>query len=251
VGSGAANLQKELVAKVKAVAPRTRAALLKSCPVANPSPLAPRAVREIDLSSHPTDIVVIGSSTGGPPVLEGILSALPASLACPLVVAQHMPAMFTKSMTQRLSEVCAIRLVHAEQDCLLEAGRAYICEGGRHARVHRIAATGRLRLEISAKPESALYKPSVTELFQSCALAAKERGVGVMLTGMGDDGKPGAIAMYKAGAKVLAQLGETCAVYGMPKAVVDSGAASAVLDPASLARALCGLGAGGGSRQAA
>jgi two-component system chemotaxis response regulator CheB len=153
-----------------------------------------------------------------------------------------MPAMFTKSMSERLAEMCKIKVRHAEADCKLEKGVAYITMGGRHARVHGLGhAGGSYRLEVSERPADALYKPSVNELFHSASLCGRERCLGVMLTGMGDDGCIGAKAIHASGGLILAQAAETCAVYGMPRAVVEAGIVAAALTPASLGQAVAHL----------
>lgn len=238
IGAGSESVRRDLIARVKAVAPAARKAALKTCPIANPSPLSKSPAREYTLANpQQLEVIVIGSSTGGPPILEQILMAIPADLHVPIVVAQHMPAMFTKSMAERLGEVCKIQVLHAENDGLLQPGTAYITVGGKHSRVHKMAG-GKYRVEVSPKPEEALYKPCVNELFASCAAAGKDRALGVMLTGMGDDGSIGAKALHAAGSPILAQLGETCAVYGMPKAVVDAGVATASLTPDQIARCI-------------
>lgn len=253
LGAGSPQARKELLAKLKAMGDTRRhsagpAGFAGACAVrpppakssATPGSRPAPVPHAITLDPRNVDLIVIGSSTGGPPVLEQILSALPRDLPVPVVVAQHMPRLFTKSISERLNDLCQIRVAHAEADTDLAPATAYIIPGGMHGRVHRAGATrgGRTRLEISEVPTDALYKPSVHELFMSCAKSLLGRGVGVMLTGMGDDGGQGAKAMHKAGATVLAQSAETCVVYGMPKAVVDAGAATAALSPADIALSL-------------
>lgn len=249
IGAGNEQIRRDLIARVKAVSPAAkRAALSATSPAAAAQRGAP--VRSVSLAGKAVDLVVIGSSTGGPPILEQVLGALPKALPVPVVIAQHMPALFTKSMAERLGEICAVPVVHAEHDQLMQAGTAYLIVGGKHGRVQRMGAAsgGRWRLEVNGKPETALYKPSVNELFLSAAQAG-ERAVGVMLTGMGDDGCVGARSMHAAGATILTQLGETCAVYGMPKAVVEAGVSHAALTPQQLGECLAALG-GGQSRGA-
>ncbi len=201
------------------------------------------------LSGTQYDLLVIGSSTGGPPVLETLFAAMPAGLSMPVVVAQHMPVLFTKSMAQRLDAQSAITVVHGEQGMPLLPGTAYILPGGLHGRVVRSAA-GRLALDIGPEPTTAVYKPSVNELFSSAAKATGRRTLAVMLTGMGDDGKFGARELKAAGAKLLAQNAATCVVYGMPKAVIEEGLGTA-LTPPQIARALTSLGGAGARTRAA
>lgn len=223
-----------------ATAPQQPATVLVSSPTAPVAIEAARIIKASALRDKRAEILVIGSSTGGPPVLETILTALPADLPVPVVVAQHMPALFTRSLSERLDELCAIPVRHADAHTNLVPGTAYIIVGGRHGCVVR-DRSGAFRLEISDQPPEALYKPSVDELMHSTALAARSQALALMLTGMGDDGCRGARAMRDQGAVVLAQSAETCVVYGMPRAVVVNGAAHAALPPEVLARIAASL----------
>ncbi|MEL7484104.1 MAG: chemotaxis-specific protein-glutamate methyltransferase CheB, partial [Planctomycetota bacterium] len=139
------------------------------------------------LKLTPPACVVIGSSTGGPPALEALLAELTPELAFPVIIAQHMPPMFTQSLATRLDAQSPLSVVHAETGMPLVAGKAYVAQGGRHIRVARVG-TGRTRLEITAQPTEALYKPSVNVLFETASRVFGDRALGVMLTGMGDDG---------------------------------------------------------------
>ncbi len=231
LGAQRAEARKELIAKVRAVGSRGMGDS-KFLHVAPPTPVGVRREFAWPVGTA-CEMVVVGSSTGGPPVLETVLSAIPKDFAAPVVVAQHMPVLFTRSMSQRLGAICALPVDHGEGDTMLQPGRIVIIEGGKHGRVHRLAGTGRARLEISPRPADALYKPSVNELFASAAAFGKHC-LGVMLTGMGDDGKKGSEPLKAAGGVIVAQAPETCAVYGMPRAVVEGGLASAALTPDQL-----------------
>ncbi len=183
------------------------------------------------------ELMVIGSSTGGPPVLETILKDLPLDMSVPIVVAQHMPKLFTKSMSDRLDSLSVLKVVQGESGMPLSPGTVYIGEGGSHIRVRKSSA-GRMAIEISDQPSDALYKPCVNELFTSAAKAVGSGCLGVMCTGMGDDGAIGAKPLKDAGGKLLAQNESTCVVYGMPKAVVEAGLADAALSPEQIAQAI-------------
>lgn len=187
------------------------------------------------------DVTLIGSSTGGPPALEQVLTSLPPDLSCPVVVAQHMPELFTKSMSERLDQQCAITVVHGENRMPLHRGTAYIIPGGKHGRVHR-AGPGRLELEITSEPLEALYKPSVNELFLSGARVIKSRALAVIMTGMGDDGFIGGRELAAAGGKILAQSADSCVVYGMPKGLTSHGLVEASLTPREIGRSVATLG---------
>lgn len=186
-------------------------------------------------------LVAIGSSTGGPPVLERLITALPASLSVSVVVAQHMPAMFTKSLAERLDQQAAVTVVHGEHGMPVLPGAVYIAPGGEHTRVVRTAGTGRPRLEIGVEPSAAHYRPSVNELFRTAGELMGPKALGVMLTGMGEDGLEGSHVLKARGGVLLAQSASSCVVYGMPRAVIEAGLADGVLPPERLAGVLGGL----------
>lgn len=186
------------------------------------------------------EVVVIGSSTGGPPVLEAIAEGLPSDFSAPIVIAQHMPLLFTQSMTERLARVGRLRVVLGADGMRLESGVMYVCPGGSHGRVVR-GERGQLQLEVNGEPRSALYKPSVDELFLSAARAVGPKGLGVVLTGMGEDGLIGAKELRSRGGQILAQDAESSVVYGMPRAVAVAGLIAASLPPARITEALSAL----------
>ena len=192
------------------------------------------------LNQRDFDLLCIGSSTGGPPVLEKILPALPADLGLPVVVAQHMPRMFTESMAKRLGELCTLPVVHGQDRMPLQAGRIHIAPGGEHTRIDRLSLNQR-QIRVGPDPVEALYMPSADVLYQSAARLCGKRVLGVILTGIGHDGVEGAADLHRAGAPMLAQNRASCVVYGMPKAVVDAGYATAVLHPDQIAQTLSQL----------
>lgn len=183
------------------------------------------------------DLLAIGSSTGGPPVLETIIGSLPADLPLPAVVAQHMPATFTKSLAERLDQESAVTVVHGEDGMPLLAGTVYVIPGGKHGRVKKVGL-GRLALEISGEPAAALYKPAVNELYASAAAVCGKRTLALILTGMGDDGLIGGRALKASGGTILAQDMLSCVVYGMPKAIAQAGLADGSMPPEDLAGVL-------------
>ncbi|MEL6795540.1 MAG: chemotaxis response regulator protein-glutamate methylesterase [Planctomycetota bacterium] len=185
--------------------------------------------------------VVIGSSTGGPPALERMLAHVPAECSFPIIIAQHMPPMFTQSLASRLDAQCDIKVVHAETGMPLLPGTAYVAQGGRHLRVARVGA-GRTRLEVAAEPAEALYKPSVNVLFESAAKVFGSSTLGVMLTGMGDDGLEGARSLVAAGGTLLGQDEDSSVVYGMPRAVHEAQLVKWQSDPMGLGKGIAQLG---------
>lgn len=182
------------------------------------------------------DIVVIGVSTGGPPVVQKILSALPADFPACILVAQHMPASFTGPFAKRLDGVCRIKVTEAVNGDKIQNGHAYVCPGGKHI---GIQMRGPLpEVLVTAEPTSALYKPSVNVLMETAGNGLGRRVLGVMLTGMGSDGCDGAKVLKQRGGYLIAQNEASCVVYGMPKAVVDAGLADQILDVEDIARAI-------------
>lgn len=179
------------------------------------------------------DIVVIGVSTGGPPVVQKILSALPANLSACILVAQHMPASFTGPFAKRLDGVCALSVTEAVNGDRLVNGHAYICPGGRHIGVQMRGPLAEVL--VTDEPKSALYKPTVNLLMETAGKCMGRRVLGVMLTGMGSDGVDGARVLKEKGGWLIAQSEATCVVYGMPKAVVDAGLADQVVDADDIA----------------
>ncbi len=186
------------------------------------------------------DVVCVGSSTGGPPVLEEILPAMPAESSAPVVVAQHMPLLFTKSMAERLAQSCPMRVVHVENGQPLEPRTIHICPGGSHTHVTKVGLA-RYSLKVSPEPRQALYRPSVDALLASAATATGARTLAVVLTGIGEDGLQGAKQLKDRGGTILAQSAETCVVYGMPKAVTENGLVVASLTPRQIAQSLATL----------
>ncbi len=167
-----------------------------------------------------TDVVLIGVSTGGPPALQAILSAIPASFPAPILIVQHMPVGFTASLADRLNRICQIRVKEAQNGELAVPGTVYIAPGGLHLKLMK--AGNDLQLKLDAKPEGSLHTPSVDALFESAAEACGSSVLAFVLTGMGKDGAAGALMVSKAGGRILVQSEETSVVFGMPKAVMDS-----------------------------
>ncbi|MCA9298131.1 MAG: chemotaxis-specific protein-glutamate methyltransferase CheB [Phycisphaerales bacterium] len=230
-------MQDELIRKLKAI---SGAKLPDDSPEA-PTTVAPPVEGRVDLKRVP-ELVLIGSSTGGPPVLERILTSVPSTFPVPIVIAQHMPPMFTKTLSSRLHDLCKIPIRHGEATGALEPGTATIVAGGRQGRIVR-SGSGRLGLEISDRPAEALYKPSVDVLFESASEVTREAGIAIVLTGMGNDGAMGAAKLRARSWQVVTQQAETCVVYGMPRAAVENGSSTASMAPASIGGLLGAIGA--------
>jgi two-component system, chemotaxis family, protein-glutamate methylesterase/glutaminase len=169
-----------------------------------------------------TDMVVaIGTSTGGTQALEAVLTALPR--VCPgIVVVQHMPEKFTEAFARRLDSVSQVEVKEAQSGDRVVPGRVLIAPGGRHMLLKRSGA--QYYVDIVDGPPVSRHRPSVDVLFRSVAQCAGRNALGIIMTGMGDDGANGLLEMRQAGAHTLAQDEDSCVVYGMPKEAVKRGA---------------------------
>ena len=221
----------ELVAAVKAAARANvsrlagRGAPLVAAPKLSadavlPSSDAPAMVQTTE------QVVAIGTSTGGTQALEEVLTRLPR--VCPgIVIVQHMPEKFTAAFASRLDQLCDITVKEAENNDRVIPGRALIAPGGRHMLLRRAGA--QYFVEVVDGPLVNRHRPSVDVLFRSVARAAGNNALGVIMTGMGDDGAAGLLEMHKAGAFTVAQDEQSCVVYGMPKEAVKRGAVDKIV----------------------
>lgn len=178
-------------------------------------------------------LVVIGASTGGPPVLDTILSQLPAHYPYPIVIVQHIAEGFLDGLVNWLQPKCKLKIHIAENNQLIEAGHVYIAPDH-----HHLAVTSQERLILSdAEPENGI-RPSVCFLFRSVAKTYGSRAIGILLTGMGRDGAAGLHQMREQGAITIAQDQGTSAVFGMPNEAIKLGAAQFILPPDKIAQSL-------------
>jgi two-component system chemotaxis response regulator CheB len=180
-------------------------------------------------------VVAIGASTGGTETLRVLLEAMPAD-APGLVIVQHMPEHFTAAFARRLDRTCAIDVKEAENGDRIINGRALIARGNHHLLVHRSGA--HYTVEVTEGSLVSRHRPSVDVLFRSVAQAAGPNAVGVIMTGMGDDGAEGLLEMKREGATTLAQDESSCVVFGMPKEAIARGAADEVLPLTHIAGAV-------------
>ena len=197
--------------------------------------LEARAPRAAWLPEHECRIVALAASTGGPEVLRTILTALPEDVPG-LVVVQHMPRAFTRAFARRLDSACALSVSEAEDGEPVEPGRALVAPGGRHLEVRRTGEI--LRACLSDGPPVGHHRPSADLFFRSVATAAGPSGLGVLLTGMGQDGAAGLLEMRRAGATTLAQDEASSVVFGMPGRAVALGAACHVVGLDAMAVAI-------------
>jgi len=165
--------------------------------------------------------VAIGTSTGGTQALEEVLTRLPR-VSPGIVVVQHMPEAFTAAFAERLNSLCQIDVKEGQNNDRVIQGRALIAPGGKHMVLRRSGA--QYQVEIVDGPLVNRHRPSVDVLFRSVAKCAGANALGIIMTGMGDDGAAGLLEMRSAGARTIAQDEESCVVYGMPKEAVKRGA---------------------------
>jgi two-component system chemotaxis response regulator CheB len=211
------NLADELKTKIRALAgghPQP-----PSAPVAAPAP-PPPVVKPVSQAHH-ADVVVIGTSTGGPPALQAIIPRLPEDLAAAVLVVQHMPLGFTRSLAERLDARSEVPVREAREGEAIEPGTVLIAPAGSHMKVRRKGQA--VRVALDEEPRASLHRPSVDILMVSVARVYGARALGVVLTGMGADGVEGLRAIREAGGQTLAESEETCIIYGMPKAAVEAG----------------------------
>lgn len=180
-------------------------------------------------------IVAMGTSTGGTQALEAVLTQLPE--VCPgVVVVQHMPEKFTAAFAQRLHNLCRCEVLEARDGDRVMPGRVLIAPGGKHMQLRRSGA--QYCVSVADGPPVNRHKPSVDVLFRSVAKVAGANALGIIMTGMGDDGARGLLEMREAGAHTIAQDKDSCVVYGMPKEAVDMGAAVKVVPLLSIPGAI-------------
>jgi two-component system chemotaxis response regulator CheB len=193
-------------------------------------------------------VLALGASTGGTNALEAVLAALPATTPG-LVIVQHMPAGFTTAFAARLNRVSALEVREAADGDSVQPGRALIAPGDRHMRLRRRST--RYVVTVSDGPLVSRHRPSVDVLFQSVAKEAGHHAMGVIMTGMGDDGVNGLDTMRRAGAPTLAQDEASCVVYGMPREAVERGAAVDTVALSDIPERLLAFAAAGGPQSRA
>jgi len=185
---------------------------------------APPSLASVRFTPHA--ILAIGASTGGTEAIETVLRRLPQSIPG-TVIAQHIPAGFSRAFAERLNQICPMEIKEAADGDEVVTGRAVVAPGDFHMRLERCGGVYRVRIQTG--PRVCYQRPSVDVLFQSVAESAGKHAVGVLLTGMGSDGAQGLLAMRQRGARTIAQDESTCVVFGMPKEAVKLGAANQVV----------------------
>ena len=231
----------DLISAVKAAARANVRRLVPSAPAA--APVRPKLSADAILPAGSAmvqtteTVVAIGTSTGGTQALEAVLRALPR-VSPGIVVVQHMPEKFTGAFAQRLDSLCEVEVREARHGDRVMPGRVLIAPGGRHMLLKRSGA--QYVVDVIDGPPVSRHRPSVDVLFRSAARFAGRNAVGVIMTGMGDDGARGLKEMHDAGAWTVAQDEASCVVYGMPKEAVKLGGVDKVLPLTDIPAAILG-----------
>lgn len=207
-------LRDELVKKIRLAAEARSVRAHPLAPVASSTPLERR---------H--DVIVLGTSTGGPQAIARLIPALPGHLAVPLLIALHIPAGYTEALAARLDAASALDVREAEDGLELRPGLVILARGGAHLRVIRRGTKS--LVEVDHRVSGSPYAPSVDLLFQSAAAVYGRRTLGVVLTGMGDDGLRGSETIQRAGGTILTESEISCVIYGMPQRVKEAGLSNA------------------------
>jgi two-component system chemotaxis response regulator CheB len=226
----------ELIEKVKAAAGIPMARVKISAPAADEAAAqqqSPASVTRKELA----DVVVIGISTGGPQALKQLIPQLPADFPAPVAMVMHMPVGYTEMYARKLDEQSPLEVREAHEGDVMRAGLALLAPAGRHLTFRRRAA-GEVVAHLDSRPFDLPHRPSVDVLFQSAAEVYRQRVLGVVMTGMGSDGKQGAAWIKAQGGLVYTESEETCVVYGMPSSVVEAGLSDRSVPLDKMARAI-------------
>src|SRR5262245_40755335 len=224
VSAGMQSVRDQLLPKIKALCPFNVPAVpatAKSAPKRFATPLQPPRQKRT------CDVIVIGSSTGGPQALGTVLKALPGSVPVPIVIVQHMPPVFTRHLADRLNQESALTVKEAQGGETLEPGHAFIAPGDFHLELRRDGVA--VKTVLNQGPPENSCRPAVDVLFRSAANVYGSGCLAVVLTGMGQDGLRGGEHVVRAGGALIAQDEASCVVWGMPRAVTEAGLASHVV----------------------
>ena len=228
-------LRREVMDRLRALAPATPGNGVRVGPAPGPGPGEGELAR--------CDLCVIGASTGGPAAVQRILQGLPAGFPMPVVIVQHMPVGFTRPFAERLASLARVRVAEAQDGTRLVPGTALIAPAGQHLRV-----SPNLAVILASEPRDAKHIPSVDVMMRSAARARPGRVLGILLTGMGEDGAEGMATIRAGGGVTIAESEASCVVYGMPRAAVQRGGAEWVLPLSDIANLLAGVRSVHGSR---
>lgn len=242
-------IKDELVAKVENAANISISKLKKVPPkVVVTTPILPERKTEVNETISPKSVtnwskatkkmVLIGTSTGGPRALQEVITKLPKDMQAPVLIVQHMPAGFTKSLAERLNQLAEIEVKEAENGDIIRNGHAYIAPGGYHMKIHKIGNTYSILLDKEEAPRAG-HRPAVDVLFENNSHYNDFDKIAVIMTGMGSDGSKGLVQLKKNGNVVaIAESADSCIVYGMPKAAVETKLVNEVVELENIAKAI-------------
>jgi two-component system chemotaxis response regulator CheB len=209
----------ELIEKVKAAGQIA----LNRIPITTEPRIAPEIEPATQIAgSHAVDVVVIGISTGGPQALKRLIPQLPEDFPVPILMVMHMPVGYTEMYAAKLNELSRLEVREAAEGDEVKTGRVFLAPAGRHLSVKRDTG-GKIVTHLDARPFNTLHKPAVDVLFQSAAEVYGNRILGVVMTGMGSDGRQGAAWIKSQGGLVFTEAESSCVVYGMPSVVKEAG----------------------------
>ena len=220
-------IQQDLVPKIRAFSSQpspTPPSLGKPTLV----PKIPSRSRRFRRGNEPP-VVAIGISTGGPNALVNVLGSIRKDFLSPILITQHMPPLFTEQLANRLDKICPLQVSEAKQDQPVESGHVYIAPGDYHMEVHKRTANSTPAIHLHQGPKECSCRPSVDVMFRSVANSHGINAIGIVMTGMGQDGFEGGKMLKACDAYLIAQNRETCVVYGMPSFLVNHGLADEVL----------------------
>ena len=218
----------ELVEKVKAAAKAPMQRMLLPVTASEPLPVVTAGPTAIDL-------IVIGTSTGGPQALKAVVPLLPADCPVPVAMVLHMPIGYTEMYAAKLNELSGLTVIEAKGGEVVQAGMAFLAPAGRHLVFVR-GDDGAVRTRLTSHPTDTPHRPAVDVLFHSAAEVYGARVLGVVMTGMGADGREGSAWIKAKGGRIITEAEETCVVYGMPRSVVEAGLSDAAVPLDQLAR---------------
>jgi two-component system, chemotaxis family, protein-glutamate methylesterase/glutaminase len=224
----------ELIEKVKAAGQIH----LNRLTTAPPAPIATTTEPATKIAgNHSVDLVVIGISTGGPQALKRLIPQLPSDFPVPVLMVMHMPVGYTEMYAAKLNELSPLEVKEAAEGDEIKPGRVFLAAAGRHLSVKK-DLSGKILTHLDARPFNTLHKPSVDVLFQSVAEVYGHRVLGVVMTGMGSDGKQGAAWIKSQGGLIFTEAESSCVVYGMPSVVMEAGLSDRSVALEDMARAI-------------
>jgi two-component system chemotaxis response regulator CheB len=228
------DIRAHLVAKVLET---MNAPLGNLMPAVGSTPAVPPLAVSAPKKSNKVDLVVIGISTGGPQALRRMLPMLPAEFPVPVAIVLHMPVGYTALYAEKLDELCVLDVKEAADGDVLRPGLILLAQAGRHLTFRKLR-DGRVSAQLSVHPLEKLHRPSADVLFRSAAEVFGSRTLGVVMTGMGEDGKEGAAWIKAQGGDVLTEAEKSCVIYGMPRSVVEAGLSDAAVPLDQMAQSI-------------